>query len=433
MTDDAGRHDGLTIGGLLGDFRLLIYLFLGFRLIMALVYQPYLFETFNEDGTPRDIERGMSTFGDLQYYYSFARLTDDGFLPYRDFWYEFPPVSFVLFGGVYQLGNVRGAMDYTLWATAIGLLMTLCDVGNLALLRRLATRLHGRRTATALVWIYAVLAAPVIFPWWTFETLVLFSILLALVWLFEGRDAPSAVTVAVGTLTKYVPLLLLPTLWRFYDRRRALRYTIISVGIVALVFGGMLAWGGKMAQASLLAQFNKSSYQSVWALIDGNLITGSFAGPAVRFDADTAYDLLGKSSIIPWWLRLIPFAGLGLYLFTRKLRRDERGVLAFFTVTLLLFFLWAQGWSPQWVLTLTPVLLLNFPDRNGVLLVLVLSLMSFVEYPVLFMRTGSTGGEIAGNLVPTFVTLVLVRTALLAGIVAALWSTLTQGEGHERA
>ena len=433
MNDGAGRHEGATVGGLLGDFRLLIYLFLGFRLVMALVYQPYLFKTQDVDGAPRNIERGMSTFGDLQYYYSFARLTDDGYWPYRDFWYEFPPVSFALFAGVYRLGNIRGAMDYTLWATAIGLLMTLCDVGNLILLRRLAARLHGPRTAIALAWIYAVLAAPVIFPWWTFETLVVFSMLLALVWLFEGRDTSSAVMTAFGTLTKYTPFLLLPTLWRFYDRRRALRYTMISGGLVALVLGGMLVWGGKMGEASLLAQFNKSSYQSAWALIDGNMITGSFAGPESRFDADNAFKLLGKAAVIPWWLRLIGFAGLGLYLFTRKLRQDERGILAFFTVTLLLFFLWAQGWSPQWVLTLTPLLLLNFPDRNGVLLCLVLSLMSFVEYPVLFMRTGSTGGEIAGNLVPTYVTLVLLRTLLLAGIVAALWGVLTQRNVHERA
>jgi hypothetical protein len=426
-------NDGAPTAWLLADFRLLLYLFIGFRLIMGIVYQPYTFDLYEKNGAPTIVERGMSSFGDLRYYYYFAELTKTGSLPYRDYWYEFPPVSILLFTGVYDLGRLRGEISYMSWATIIGLIMLAFDVGNLVLLRWLGRRLHGNHAAMVLPWIYAVLAAPLIFPWWTFETLVVFLMLLALVWLLEGRENRSAFVTVCGVLTKYTPILVLPTVWRFYDRRRAARYTLIVLLIVGLVFALMVAWGGRMAVGSLLAQFHKASYQSIWALIDGNLRTGRFIDPDKRFDAETAFSPYGNGPVIPAWLRLIPFAAVGLFIFTRRLRQDDRGVVAFFSITVVLFFLWAQGWSPQWALTLTPLILLNFPDRSGVLLCLVIGFISLVEYPALFMRTAQTGGEIAGSLLLTYVMIIVVRTAALIGLAVALYRLLTRKEADERA
>ncbi len=421
MTDprDAGPFD------LLADFRLLLYLFIGFRLVMVIAYQPHTAAVFEEDGAPAIIEQGMSTFGDFRLYYYFAQLHREGLWPYRDYWYEFPPVPVSLYTGVDAL---RANMSYMAWATTFGLMMVACDVGTLVLLRRLALRLHGRGAAVVLPWAYAVLAAPVIFPWWTFEPLVVVLLLLALSWLLEGRDTRSALVTVLGTLTKYVSVLILPAVWRFYDRRRALRYTLLTLLPVALVLAGMVAWGGRMAAASLAAQANKASYESVWALIDGNMRTGRFGDPATRFDVDAAYEPTGHAPVIPPLVRLVPFAAVGLFVITRRLRQDDRGVVAFFTLTLVLFFLWAQGWSPQWALTLTPLILLNFPDRSGVLLCLVIGFISFVEYPGLFMRTAETQGEITGSLVPTYVAIILVRTAALVGLAVALYHRLA-GEG----
>ncbi len=62
------RSKTMSLPPLIGDVRLLVYLFVGFRLIMAMVYQPYVFEVYEPDDgeyTPTTLERGMSTFGDL--------------------------------------------------------------------------------------------------------------------------------------------------------------------------------------------------------------------------------------------------------------------------------------------------------------------------------------------------------------------------------
>ena len=121
---------------------------------------------------------------------------------------------------------------------------------------------------------------------------------------------------------------------------------------------------------------------------------------------------------------LFVFGGFGVIAFWQTRRRDALGLVAFVTLTLLVFFLWSQGWSPQWLVLIIPLTLLNFPDRNGVLVLLLLTLIAFTEYPLLFIRTGETGGVISGGLMAPFVALILARTAILVGLVIALFLRL---------
>ncbi len=405
------------------DVRVLALLFAGLRLTLAVVYQPALWHVADAQGAPVAIQQGLSTYGDLPYFYDLARLTD-AYRPYRDFWYEYPPMSAALFFGVYRALAARGAVDSATWAAVLGLLMTAADVGNLVLLRRLGERLHGQAVGVALSWAYALLAAPLVLTWWNFEPLVLLLTLGALWKLLEGAEGRSALLTALGALAKYVPILLLPTVWRFWPRARALRYTLVSAGLVALTLGGLLAWGGGMAWASLEAQAVKPSYQTVWALLDGNLRTGQFPPAPQHLEAHAIRDTAAHPPRVPLWARTLPFAALGAWVYTRTLRRDEHGPVAFYALTVVLFFLWAQGWSAQWALPLSALVLLNFPTRAGVLSCVMLGLLSFVEYPALFMRATEAGSVVRAHLVPTFALLVSARTALLGGLAVALYRRL---------
>ena len=409
--------------GLLRDFRLLVYLFVAFRLMLLIVYQPVIV-----DG----LERGITAGGDMRQFFAFAQLSDEGYLPFRDFWSEFPPVWPWLYGGLYRLlGGAEGA--YTAFASLLGLILLAADTGNLILLRQIGARLHGRDTGLALAWIYALMLAPAVFIWWNFEALVAFALLLALWWLLQGQEGRSALALLAGALTKFVPLVMLGAVWRYRDWRRALRYTLIAVGGFALVYAAIVLAFGEMGAASLVAQFGKSSYGTVWALIDGNYGTGVFGPLADRFDPALATQPIGNPAVIASWMRLLPFAAFGLYVFFTTQRFDDRGLVAFVTVTLLVFFLWAQGWSPQWLALIIPLVLLNFPSRGGVLVLLLLSLMAFTEYPLLFLRTGDTGGVIAGSLRLPFVLLIVARTLILVGIVGALVGVLRQPARKESA
>jgi hypothetical protein len=405
--------DTLRLTALLADFRLLLILFVGLRLTLLLVYQPLMVN---------DIERGMTAGGDFNTYFSLSSLTPRVGPPYSGWWSEFPPVWPLLSSGIYAMS--RGS--YMAFAMLAGIAMVIFDAGNLILIRKIAGKLYGENTAMSLAWVYALLPAPLVLVWWTFEPLVAFWLLLGLWWLLAKRDVPSAAAGAVGALTKFTPALLLAAAWRFRDVRTAVRYTLILLGIFVLAYVPLLAGNAAMTLPSLTAQFNKASYETVWALIDGNTRTGNFGPLEDRLDPAKANAMLGNPARVPGWLRFGIAAAVGLFVFVRARRLDNKGLVAFTTIALLIFFLQAQGWSPQWLAQIVPLLLLCFPSRNGIFAVLMLNLLVFAEYPFLFIRTGDTGGAVTGALVMPFALLVLARTALLAGACVALYRILRQ-------
>lgn len=411
MTRQNTNEVGIRAAQLFLDFRLLLLLFVAFRLLLMIVYLPIF-----QNG----LERGVSAGGDFFYYFQLGAFSREGLLPFRDWWSEFPPVPSILNVVVFQIFG----RDYTTFAMGYGMLMLIFDAGNLIMVRRIGSRLYSAGTGMALAWIYAVLLAPAVLIWWNFEPMVAFFLLWSLALLIERRDLRSAGVGLVGTLIKFTPALVLAAVWRFRPPRAALRYTAALLGGFVLVYVLLFAQNAAMTAPSLTAQFNKASYETVWALLDGNYTTGNFGPSQERLNPANAYHLVGRPAVVPGFVRLGIALVVGLAAFASARRRDERGMVYFVGLALLVFFLQAQGWSPQWLAQIMPLMLLAFPSRDGILALILLSIASFVEYPFLFIRTGDTGGAITGSLVMPFTILILARTAILIGFCAALFRGL---------
>jgi hypothetical protein len=413
MAKQPSSSGGLHLTALLADFGLLVMLFAGFRLILLMAYQPLLIG---------GVERGIAAGGDYLTYFQIASLSDSVGVPFRDWWSEFPPIWSFVSVLLYQLTGGR----YPEFAMLLGILVIVFDIGNLVLVRKIGAHLHGANTGMALAWVYALMIAPLIFTFWNFEPVVAFFLLLGVWWRLKGSEIPSAVAAALGALVKFTPTLIVGAVWRFRPRSSALRYTVVVLGLFVLVYIPFFAQNAAMTLPSLTAQFNKASYQTVWALLDDNYRTGNFGPLEDRLDPALASVVQGNPAVIPGWLRLGVAAAVGLFIYARTRRFDDKGLVAFVAVTLLIFFIQAQGWSPQWLAQIIPLVLLCFPSRDGVMIALILSFVTFAEYPFLFIRTGDTGGEIRGALVPSFAILVLTRTAILVGLCVALYRRLRQ-------
>lgn len=403
----------LNLGALLSDIRILLLLFVGFRLLLLLTYMP-LFGA--------GMERGVTAGGDFFTYFQLSSFVIDGRLPFRDWWSEFPPIPHALTTIVFVLSRE----NYTSFAMLLSLVLIGFETGNLLLVRGIGTRLYSAGTGMALTWIYAIAFAPLVFLYWNFEAIAAFFFLLAIYALLRERDNRSALWSSIGALVKYTPALLIGAVWRFRPPRVAIRYTIILAAILGGVYGFLLLQSPENTLASLNAQFSKASYQTVWALIDGNYRTGNFGPAFERLDPANAYKLEGNPSVVSGIIRLGIGALIGLFVYARTRRFDARGLVAFATITLLIFFLQAQGWSPQWLAQIIPLVLLCFPTRYGVYAVMMLTMVTFLEYPFLWLRTGDTGGEMTGVLVTPFAALVIARTLILIGVCVGLYRTLRQ-------
>ena len=352
------------------QYGLIVVLFVALRLMMLATFPP----------------DNLTLFGDYVYYYQLATYSDQGYLPFIHYWSEYPPAFPFLSVGIYQLAHLFGG-GYHVYVQLMGLLMLAVNTGNLALFLRLAQRLHGDEAAERLGWVYSVLFVPLIYTWWNFDALTLFSILLALELLVSGRERWSAVAVGVGALVKLVPVLVFPAVVRTRPWRRWLTYGLAIAAVVGTVVVPLLLVGGPVAVASFRAPTGWSSWQTVWALLDGNLRTGLLGAAVNHFDLAAATTPVGNPARVPDWIKLAVFGLISAGLFWKaRLRESPRRLVTFVCVTMVVFFLWSKGWSPQWQTLLFPLLLLALPLRRSVLFILVLSFLNLAEWPVLLSR-----------------------------------------------
>ena len=402
----------------LGNIGVLLMLYLSFRLLMLLAYQPIL----TEQG-----EVGIGAGGDRLFHFRLAALSDEGKLPFRDWWSEFPPIWPVISTAVYLLLGEN--VNYSNWSVVLGMLMLACETGNLLLVRGIGCRLYSESTGASLAWVYALSIAPAIFMWWNFDSMMNFFVLIGIYYLINARDSRAAVAIAVGILVKFVPALVFGAVIRYRRPTTVIRFATLSAILVILAYLPLFVTNQDLTTISLRAQAEKPSSQTIWALLDGNYSTGNFSTVEGRLMQPGQVDSGGGNEArISNGLRLAIAAGLGIVIFVTTRRFDDRGLVLFVGLTVLIFYLQAQAWSPQWTTLIIPLTLLAFPDVRGVLATIALSSLAVAEYPVLWSRTGDLEppGQMGGEWFLPWALIVLMRTGLLAGLALAFYKALRE-------
>jgi hypothetical protein len=347
----------------------------------------------------------LARWSDYDYYYELARWVDEGKLPYLHYWVEYPPLFPYLSVLIYLL-----TPHYVAYAAALALVLLAFEVGSLVLFHRLAQRALGDAQAERVMWTYALLFAPVATWWLSFDAITTFFLLLAVERWVAGRRMQSALAAGVGGLVKWFPLLFLPVAFRF--RRnwgQAIGYAAVAVGVVTVVLGTFAVLSPAYTLASLHSLGGRASWQTVWALLDGYLGTGAYQ--ADRLDPAAAMLSQGGPPCIPTWLTMLVFGGLYVWLWWRSSGAGEpQSVFRLTALTVVIFFLWSRGWSPQWLGMLVPLALLSLPLEQAVLYLVVLTFVNVAEWPVLLSR----------GLNQWLYLTVLVRTAVFVLLLVAL-------------
>ena len=346
---------------------------------------------------------GLRGYGDFIHFYRLAGMGR----PYIDLWVEFPPLFPFLSSILFRLtGGRQHAYDYLL-----AILLTLFQAGSIAVFVRLVQRVYSEQWQLLRALMYTALLSGIAYGWWYFDPMAEFFMLLGILWLLQGKDNRSGLALAAGVLTKWFPALVLPLAWKRRPLRRALRLTLLAVGIPLLVYAGLYLASPRMTLASVSSQGSKGSWETVWALIDGNLSTGNFGPELERYQPENAGILRGQPARLPPWLTIIPFAVLGTWFWWRARLDDDRAAMAFLGLTWCLFLLWSPGWSTQWVFYLLPFILLALPEREALLFALTLVFINLLEWPVLLSRGYNWGLWLT----------ITIRTLLIVLLAVAFW------------
>jgi hypothetical protein len=347
------------------------------------------------------------TYGDLRHFHQLAQLvTTGGGLPFIGHWIEFPPLFPFLSLG---LNALAGGSEHV-YVYALAALMACLDAANLYLLARILTHLQDGDAAQPRVWCYfAFLALPAI-GWWTFEPLGVFFLLLTVVLVLESGWTAAGIAAGLGLLTKWVPGLGLLVAWTRWPRRRTSLAALTAMMVALLAWIPLLAFGGQAAWDSLRSQSAKPAWETPWALLEGNLGTGTFGEATARL---APLEPSAAATVIPHWLPIALAAVLGGVLAARLRRSSPRAGISLLLVGLAVLFLASPGWSPQWLAYLVPVVLLSLPHPRGALYSVALTSVAILEWPVLLSR---------GRFDLLWVT-VTVRTMVLAVLAVDAWRT----------
>ena len=325
---------------------------------------------------PTDL-RGM---GDFPNYFSVTNLEG---LPFFNYWTEYPP----LFAFVIEIIHLISQGNQFLFDFILYLLITISGAISIWLFSKIAGHLQTNPNDVNLrSVIYFGFLAFISYSWWYFDLVIVSIILLTIHFLLNNKEKSVGLWLGIGILAKWFPIILFPAIFLFAEKKKFLKILLIAIGTVVFVWGCLFIFSPELSLASLKTQPSRNSWETLWALIDGNLMTGAFIPLEDRIDPTLINQQYGNSAKIPVWLTFLVFSGVGIFLMNKIKNLNERTLIAFMGITWILFFLWSPGWSPQWILYLIPLILLTLPINKGFLIVFLLSLISLLEWPVLLGR-----------------------------------------------
>lgn len=319
--------------------------------------------------------------GGLQVYYQWADLFDWAFV---DYWSEYPPLFPWLNKSIYLL--CQG--DYYLFLLVSVLIFSLAGAMLLVVHSKLSHRFYQPKEANIRDLMLFGLLSVLPYTWWYFDLIPVLLMMLGLQLLLENKVLASGFSLAAGILSKWFPLFVLVAAIRALPGKKALKLSLITLGMTVLIFGGLYWLSPVNTGASITALTGRNSYETAWALIDGNMTTGEVFLPSEHADpAAAARDTQrGNAAVIPSWLTLPIFGLLGLAAIWKMERGRDHHVISLTGITMCVFFIWCSGWSPQWILFLLPLITLSFTWNRALLLSGSLIFLTILEWLVLLAR-----------------------------------------------
>jgi len=355
------------------------------------------------------------------YYRSVAELTDRGYYPLIGHWIEYPPLFPWLSAGLYRLAGLAatGTAKFVLFYGLLGLVFVAAECGVLVFLYKIAALLYNEQQAMVAALIFAVTALPtcIIYGW--FDPIAAFFLFWGLERLLTGRTAQSALAAALGGLTKLFPLLLaavglriLPTL-----RQKGRYVTLVFLLTVGPILPFALTHPAEV-NASVRWLLNKSTYQTVWAMVDGYYSFG-IAPDAHRFLDVSAADWIDHPTHVPWNLVTAVFGLAGLYVYTRPMGANrKKGAVLLSGIIMQMMILYLKGFSPQYIIWFLPFVSLILPNGRGLLYSIALSALNALEFPIYFTFLEGQIAVLGG--------IIIARTLLCAVIAADYWRLYRQ-------
>lgn len=220
----------------------------------------------------------------------------------------------------------------------------------------------------------------------TFESYPLFFLLLGLYLVLRQRPALGGIAAGIGFQIKLFPLLVVPVAWHALSNyRHRLTYLLTAAATVAIVSVPFWLINRTLLIASFQAMLARSSWETVWALLDGYYSFGKVASIGDRFVPETAL-WQSHPSALPWLGIEAGFLLLYALIWTRRFNwGSASSLVALAGLTVNLALLGSKGYSTQFLVYVLPFVILLLPNIEGAVYIVLLSVFDFAEGVLYFI------------------------------------------------
>ena len=283
-------------------------------------------------------------------------------VPYKECFCEYPQVAAYIFAlpFLFLSGNIQSNLHQYL--VIFSFLMLLFSFFSVELLFKLTK-------PRQYFWLL-LLPASLFCTLSRFDIVPAFLILLALYFLKKEYFNLSCVILAIGFLTKWYPVLLLPVFMVYYfSKFKKIKWSMIIFFLLTafIIILPTLISGVKylFIPYKFQAQLQPNT-ENLFYLIN------AFLKYMFNINFDTNFTrnlfLLLQFSIIPLCI-------------TSKID-DFSKVVKWSTLLVLVFMLFCRRYSPQWILWVMPFLILNIKNKKDIFKIIIFDLVHYLYYPV---------------------------------------------------
>ncbi|NOY97933.1 MAG: DUF2029 domain-containing protein, partial [Chloroflexi bacterium] len=317
--------------------------------------------------------RWINDYYDRSVYAERATWIFDHGIPYVDTLSEYPQVPTYFFAVPYlALGQLQPieTVSVRLYSAVFSLFMLIVLGGTVVLLYR---SLPENKNLAFLL----LLPAPLYFTFNRFDILPALMVLVSILLLFRGDTLIAAIVLAIGTMTKWYPALLLPV-FLLYEHEKTKRINWLAivafVATCTVIIAPTFVLGG---WAALLMPYRMHLARGLELVSLPALLQGQLFLP-LGLNVDSYF--MGRFFLVLQFLPvfLSPFVQL----------KTKEELLSWSVIVIALFTAFSEIYSPQWILWIMPFLILVTKTKMDVLLLVVYGVSTYIAFPLIFDWAG---------------------------------------------
>jgi hypothetical protein len=342
---------------------------MGIRRIISLVFVLLVLWTSGISLLRENLEVSVRLFNDdydRGIYAEHGKWAVNDQVPYREVFSEYPQVPTYLFALPYLFipPSMNELVGYYFYSSIFSFAMLAFLFGTVAILYNMLTE---RKWLAFLM----LLPASLYFTYNRFDILPAFLCLLSLLFLKQGKKVWAVIVLAVATLTKWYPILLLPV-YLSYDsmaQRRINWSMILAFGLTCLLIVTPTLLTGGLFALLVPYRFHVGRGADVSSLVGMVLYLLEL------------YRVTPPGG--PWWFIIFSILQMVIAPFSLFDRVDSFDKVVHWCILVLApFLLFSRIYSPQWLLWLMPLLILSARTRKDIALIFIYDISTYLAFPV---------------------------------------------------